>query len=68
MQENTTHQHKFYPTHVRLIHPLTGNFIGEYRPKQRLLISTKHRQTAVIDLNEVEQDYEAFVNDLPNVS
>jgi len=35
----------------RLVHPNTGDFIAEYYPNSNQLVVTKHRQTAIIDLD-----------------
>lgn len=43
---------------IRLVHPVTGDFIAEYYPKLRCLKVTKHRQTATIWLDQVEKEYE----------
>ena len=38
----------------RLVHPLTGDFIAEYYPRDNKLIVTKHRQSATINLDEYQ--------------
>lgn len=38
----------------RLVHPDTGDFIAEYYPNDNKLIVTKHRKSAVINLNEYQ--------------
>jgi len=35
----------------RLVHPDTGDFIAEYYPYSNQLVVTKHRKTAIIDLD-----------------
>ena len=44
--------------YIRLVHPLTGDFIAEYYPDKNYLKVTKHRKTAIIWLQEVLEDYE----------
>lgn len=36
----------------RLVHPDTGDFIAEYYPETNTLVVTKHRKTAVIELDK----------------
>ena len=38
----------------RLVHPETGDFIAEYYPSENKLVVTKHRKSAVINLNEYQ--------------
>lgn len=38
----------------RLVHPDTGDFIAEYYPQENKLVVTKHRKSAVINLNEYQ--------------
>ena len=38
----------------RLVHPETGDFIAEYYPSENKLVVTKHRKSAVIDLDEYQ--------------
>ena len=42
---------------VRLVHPLTGDFIAEFYPEGNYLIVTKHKKTAVIDLTQEALNY-----------
>ena len=43
--------------YVRLVHPDTGDFIAEYYVAERYLKITKHRKTAIIWLNEVDEEF-----------
>lgn len=40
----------------RLVHPDTGDFIAEYYPDTRTMIVTKHRKTAIIELDKYFSD------------
>lgn len=44
--------------YVRLVHPVTGDFIAEYYPDIKCLKVTKHKKTATIWLLQVEKEYE----------
>ena len=39
----------------RLVHPDTGDFIAEFYPVTNQLVVTKHRKTAVINLEDLKQ-------------
>ena len=39
----------------RLVHPETGDFIAEFYPALNQLVVTKHRKTAVINLEDLKQ-------------
>jgi hypothetical protein len=62
-QENTISsprkkiEHTYFDDYIRLVHPMTGNFIGEFYPDDSLLIVTKNRQTATINLSLVALEF-----------
>lgn len=47
-------EHEYRVKSVRLVHPLTGSFIGEYFPIEKLLVVTRHKKTSVINLAEID--------------
>jgi hypothetical protein len=39
----------------RILHPITGRFVGEYDRQRNLLIVVDRGKTAIVDLNESEK-------------
>lgn len=43
---------------IRLVHPITNDFIGEFYPDSNCIIVVRRKRTALIDLNKIKEEYE----------
>lgn len=50
----------FYKNYIRLIHPNTKDFIGEYYPNSNILIVKRRNVTAIINISKLVEDWEQY--------